>query len=307
MATVKRGKALVAQLRAQAGVRDPEALAAWLGRYKKARKAGLKPEQAKKVAKGTSKSRAPKLPPEPDVSDVPEFKGAGYIKQAEQWAAEHLTDPKRPFAKFNSRDVSLFDAEPKEAQFKPEKEWANKAIPHLAKRLRQFDRLPDRLKGIRVNPGSALASYNLDGMIYIGKEGSTAEGIEFSRKMNEATWHGPDAQKGYRDAVPNLVTGYLPEGTEYQDIIDHELGHAMFHGAESFEFGAFDQGTRDEWDDIFTRIRDAGDWHVSAYSLVDNGYGVGSEAFAECFSLYVNGRSDLLPPDVVKFMQREVS
>lgn len=56
VASVKRGKALVASLRAQAGVRDPEALAAWLGRYKKFRKSGLKPEQAKKAAGGDSGS-----------------------------------------------------------------------------------------------------------------------------------------------------------------------------------------------------------------------------------------------------------
>lgn len=50
----------MAKLRAQAGVRDPEALAAYLGRYKKARKAGLKPGQAKKVARGKSSGAAPK-------------------------------------------------------------------------------------------------------------------------------------------------------------------------------------------------------------------------------------------------------
>lgn len=54
MASVKRGKALVASLRAQAGVRDAEALAAYLGRFKKARKAGLPSAQAKKLAKGGS-------------------------------------------------------------------------------------------------------------------------------------------------------------------------------------------------------------------------------------------------------------
>lgn len=58
MAQVARGKALVAKLRAQAGVRDPEALAAYLGRFKKARKAGLSLAQAKKVAKGNDTKKA---------------------------------------------------------------------------------------------------------------------------------------------------------------------------------------------------------------------------------------------------------
>lgn len=52
MAQVARGKALVAKLRAQAGVRDPEALAAYLGRFKKARKAGKSPAEAAKAARG---------------------------------------------------------------------------------------------------------------------------------------------------------------------------------------------------------------------------------------------------------------
>ncbi len=58
MATVARGKALVAKLRGQAGVRDPEALAAHLGRFKKARKAGASVAEAKKIAEGGSKKRA---------------------------------------------------------------------------------------------------------------------------------------------------------------------------------------------------------------------------------------------------------
>ncbi len=53
MAQVARGKALVAKLRAQAGVRDAEALAAYLGRFKQARKAGKSVAEAQKAAKGT--------------------------------------------------------------------------------------------------------------------------------------------------------------------------------------------------------------------------------------------------------------
>lgn len=47
-----RGKALVAKLRKQAGVRDAEALAAYLGRFKAARKAGKSVAAAKTAAKG---------------------------------------------------------------------------------------------------------------------------------------------------------------------------------------------------------------------------------------------------------------
>ncbi len=50
-----RGKALVAKLRKQAGVRDAEALAAYLGRFKAARKAGKSVAVAKKAAKGDAK------------------------------------------------------------------------------------------------------------------------------------------------------------------------------------------------------------------------------------------------------------
>ena len=60
MAKIARGKALVAKLRAQAGVRDPEALAAWLGRFKKARKRGLSVEAAKKAADGESSNGSSK-------------------------------------------------------------------------------------------------------------------------------------------------------------------------------------------------------------------------------------------------------
>lgn len=52
-----RGKALVAKLRAQPGVRDPEALAAYLGRFKKARRAGKSVAEAAKVAKGGSSGK----------------------------------------------------------------------------------------------------------------------------------------------------------------------------------------------------------------------------------------------------------
>jgi len=56
MAKVARGKALVAKLRAQAGVRDPEALAAYLGRFKQARRAGRSVAAARSAAKGGSSS-----------------------------------------------------------------------------------------------------------------------------------------------------------------------------------------------------------------------------------------------------------
>ena len=59
MAKVARGKALVAKLRAQAGVRDAEALAAYLGRFKKARKAGRSVAEAQKIARGEGPKRKP--------------------------------------------------------------------------------------------------------------------------------------------------------------------------------------------------------------------------------------------------------
>lgn len=62
MADVARGKVLVAKLRGQAGVRDPEALAAYLGRFKKARKAGKSVAEAKKVAAGGGRGGGGKPP-----------------------------------------------------------------------------------------------------------------------------------------------------------------------------------------------------------------------------------------------------
>lgn len=56
MATIARGKALVAKLRAQPGVRDPEALAAELGRKKKLRQAAKK---AKNKVKGKAATSVP--------------------------------------------------------------------------------------------------------------------------------------------------------------------------------------------------------------------------------------------------------
>ncbi|MDP8952137.1 MAG: hypothetical protein M3N18_07870 [Actinomycetota bacterium] len=50
MSKVARGKALVAQLRARADVKDPEALAAWLGKVKQLRKGGLSARRAMQVA-----------------------------------------------------------------------------------------------------------------------------------------------------------------------------------------------------------------------------------------------------------------
>ncbi len=57
MPQVARGKALVAKLRAQAGVRDPEALAAYLGRFKQARRAGRSVAEARKVARGEAPAK----------------------------------------------------------------------------------------------------------------------------------------------------------------------------------------------------------------------------------------------------------
>lgn len=58
MPTVARGKALVAKLRKQAGVRDAEALAAHLGRFKKARQAGKSVAEATKIARGGSPKKS---------------------------------------------------------------------------------------------------------------------------------------------------------------------------------------------------------------------------------------------------------
>jgi hypothetical protein len=65
MVKVARGKALVAKLRKQAGVRDAEALAAWIGRYKKARKAGKGISEAKQAAGGASKNSSTSKKPSP--------------------------------------------------------------------------------------------------------------------------------------------------------------------------------------------------------------------------------------------------
>jgi hypothetical protein len=59
MAKVARGKALVAQLRRQAGVRDAEALAAFLGRFRRARKAGRSVAEAQKIARGEEQKKKP--------------------------------------------------------------------------------------------------------------------------------------------------------------------------------------------------------------------------------------------------------
>jgi hypothetical protein len=57
VAKVARGKALVAKLRAQPGVVDAEALAAYLGRFKKARKSGASVAEAQKIARGGKQKR----------------------------------------------------------------------------------------------------------------------------------------------------------------------------------------------------------------------------------------------------------
>lgn len=76
--TVARGKALVAQLRARADVRDADALAAYLGRFKMARKAGKSVAEATKAAKGIaskpgkgSDDRAQAKAPKPAQADTP--------------------------------------------------------------------------------------------------------------------------------------------------------------------------------------------------------------------------------------------
>ena len=51
-----KGKRLVAKLRATAGVRDAEALAAWIGRYHKLRGQGKSPKAAAKAAGGKGKA-----------------------------------------------------------------------------------------------------------------------------------------------------------------------------------------------------------------------------------------------------------
>lgn len=63
---VARGKAIVASLRAQEGVRDPEALAAWLGRKKEARQAAKKARRALSPRQDRFAARGFKGPTEAD-------------------------------------------------------------------------------------------------------------------------------------------------------------------------------------------------------------------------------------------------
>lgn len=56
MTSVARGKTLVAKLRANPKVRDPEALAAWLGRVKRLKRGGLSTKAAMKAADGKDSS-----------------------------------------------------------------------------------------------------------------------------------------------------------------------------------------------------------------------------------------------------------
>jgi hypothetical protein len=86
MAKVARGKALLAQLRRQAGVRDAEALAAYLGRFKKARKAGRSVAEAQMIARGTSKDR----------KSTNGSEAARKLSEAQRARLQH--DPDDPFA-----------------------------------------------------------------------------------------------------------------------------------------------------------------------------------------------------------------
>ena len=89
MATVKRGKALVASLRAQAGVRDPEALAAYLGRFKKARKAGASIAKAKAAAKSNGSSNGKSAPSKPKRITKDEVNKAPWKFSASQYQIVH--------------------------------------------------------------------------------------------------------------------------------------------------------------------------------------------------------------------------
>lgn len=91
MAKVARGKALVAKLRAQPGVRDAEALAAWCGRYKEARKAGMSPAKAAAAAKGGSSNGADKSESPATSSDSAAAEEARKKRLAE--AADLIGDP----------------------------------------------------------------------------------------------------------------------------------------------------------------------------------------------------------------------
>lgn len=67
-----KGKALVAKLRSDPKTRDAEALAGWIGRYKKARKAGKSVAEAKQVAKGKKiASGGEKVPKDRKESSAP--------------------------------------------------------------------------------------------------------------------------------------------------------------------------------------------------------------------------------------------
>ena len=98
VATVKRGKALVAALRAQPGVRDAEALAGWLGKKKRLRQAAKNASKNGSSDKSKKRIFAPKVDDDPfddpfsDDSDAPKSKEE---KQREKYEQRQIREQEK--------------------------------------------------------------------------------------------------------------------------------------------------------------------------------------------------------------------
>jgi hypothetical protein len=106
MVAVARGKALVAKLRRQPGVRDAEALAAWLGRFKKARKAGKSVAEAKAAANGSGDKNTKTKP----KSDAPPQKKKGwFLDDEDDFEDEPQSKEDKQREKYEAKQIAALE------------------------------------------------------------------------------------------------------------------------------------------------------------------------------------------------------
>lgn len=237
MATVLRGKALVAALRSRADVRDAEALAAHLGRIRKYRRAGKSLAEAKKLASaGTKQSvRDRNIAARRALRDPGDEAG---------WKARNEIAVKRGRARGQKRVEDADLTKMSDMSLGVEKRRAEKRAADLRRNIKQVEREPKRMENRELQEKQLAEQAELDPYL-------KALRAEDKRRQKGA---GPAAASA--EGKPDFDRIGDPFGEDFGDPESAETGEER--EAREYEAKILRDLERDERSNLHTAILDAG-------------------------------------------------
>jgi hypothetical protein len=166
-------------------------------------------------------------------------------------------------------------------------EVSSKVLAHLEKRLPQLAHLPM----FKANDGkiAQLHARPTDSIMVVNEKSTELTiNSQYATKADWDTLHDAIQSKKDKTGISHSVEVHFDKDQAMTVTLDHELGHIVHNG--------YSEAQAARWDAIVKEARESGNTKWETAQTYNN-----SETHSECFALHLNGRSDLLTPQMTEF------